>query len=68
MPTVRSEGCRQHVVGNHMEGVFAIVLTITGSGVLHVGVGRLAPMVEALGEQDENASDDRRPYQVAMPA
>jgi hypothetical protein len=36
------------------------VLPIAAGSALHVGVGRLAPAVEALGDQDQHAADDRR--------
>lgn len=61
VPAVRRERRRQHVVADHMEGVFAVVLAIAGGGLPHVAVGRLPPAVEALGDQDEDAADHRRP-------
>ena len=60
VPAVRRERRRQHVVADHMEGIFAVVLTIAGGGLPHVGVGRLPPAVEPLDDQDEHAADDRR--------
>lgn len=61
MPTVRREACRQHMVADDMEGGLAILLAIAGGGLPHVCVGRLPPAVEALGDQDDDAADDRRP-------
>lgn len=61
VPAVRCEGRRQHVVADHMEGMFAVVLTIAGSGLPHVGIGWPPPAVEPLGDQDQDTADDRRP-------
>ncbi len=61
VPAIRREGRRQHVVADYMEGGLAVVLAIPGSSLPHVRVGRLPPAVEPLGDQDEDAADDRRP-------
>lgn len=61
VPAIRYEESSQHVVADHMEGLLSVVLAIAGSGPPHVGLGRLSPAVELLGDQDEDTADHRRP-------
>lgn len=49
------------MIADDDESLLAVVLAIAGGRSPHVGVGRLAPAVETLGDQNEHAADDRCP-------
>lgn len=59
MPAVRREGGGQQMVADDDEGMLPIVLPVADGRPLHISIAGLTVSAEPLGNEDQDAADDR---------
>lgn len=59
VPAVRREGGGEHVVADHVQRASSVPLAIPIRRLPDLGLRRLLAAGEALGNEDQNAADDR---------